>query len=93
MNNFNVTCCGQSPRWVENIPGKGYFFCGECKSEVLEPLKVENPKSGFVDAVEAALIEANKLLYSNNQLLWHSGALPSVGSIEAPLPPKIVTDL
>jgi hypothetical protein len=42
MNTFNVRCCGQAPSWVENVPGKGYLYCRECKNEVIEPLKVED---------------------------------------------------
>jgi hypothetical protein len=29
-------CCGFDSRWVENVPGKGYFYCGECRKEVAE---------------------------------------------------------
>jgi hypothetical protein len=38
---MNFTCCKVVPNWVENVPGKGYFFCSECRKEVLEPLKIE----------------------------------------------------
>jgi len=34
----NLKCCGTDSRWVENVPGKGYFYCGECKNEVVEIL-------------------------------------------------------
>lgn len=27
-------CCGTPTSWVENIPGKGYNYCRECKKEV-----------------------------------------------------------
>ncbi len=36
-----ISCCGKSPIWVENIPGKGYNFCEECRKEVLTPQTVE----------------------------------------------------
>lgn len=30
----NPRCCGNEATWVENVPGKGYFYCRECKKEV-----------------------------------------------------------
>jgi len=33
---YNLKCCGVDSRWVENVPGKGYFYCGECKNEIKE---------------------------------------------------------
>lgn len=32
-----ITCCGKDSSWVENIPGKGYWFCQECRKEVNTP--------------------------------------------------------
>jgi len=32
-----MTCCGLEAVWVENVPGKGYNFCQECRKEVLSP--------------------------------------------------------
>lgn len=29
-------CCGLDSVWVENVPGKGYHYCKECKLEVIE---------------------------------------------------------
>jgi len=36
----NLKCCGVDSRWVENVPGKGYFYCGECKNEVKEFVEI-----------------------------------------------------
>lgn len=36
-----LICCGTEAIWVENVPGKGYNYCRECKNEVLTPLSVE----------------------------------------------------
>lgn len=41
MNSIKLMCCDQEPRWVENIPGKGYHFCDVCRNEVLQPSTVE----------------------------------------------------
>lgn len=30
-------CCNLDSLWVENVPGKGYYFCSECKNEVTVP--------------------------------------------------------
>lgn len=38
---MNFTCCDKEPYWVENVPGKGYYFCQECRNEVLAPQTVE----------------------------------------------------
>lgn len=32
--NTPLSCCGVTSRWVENVPEKGYYYCGECKKEV-----------------------------------------------------------
>lgn len=36
-----MTCCGKDPVWVENVPGKGYYYCRECKEEVIIPILEE----------------------------------------------------
>lgn len=28
------TCCGLESIWVDNVPGKEYYYCKECKNEV-----------------------------------------------------------
>ena len=30
------TCCGLDSVWVDNVPGKEYYFCTECREEVVE---------------------------------------------------------
>lgn len=27
-------CCGVESSWIENVPGRGYNFCSECRKEV-----------------------------------------------------------
>lgn len=39
--NTNPICCNDDAVWVENIPGKGYYYCRSCKNEVLTPIAVE----------------------------------------------------
>lgn len=34
-----LICCGQKPVWIENVPGRGYNYCTECKNEVLTPVE------------------------------------------------------
>lgn len=36
-------CCNQASVWVENIRGKGYYYCRECKNEVV--LQADKPTS------------------------------------------------
>jgi hypothetical protein len=31
---MSVRCCGQDSIWVDNVPGKEYYYCRECKKEV-----------------------------------------------------------
>jgi hypothetical protein len=33
----NPKCCEVESVWVENVPGKGYYYCKDCKNEVKEP--------------------------------------------------------
>lgn len=40
---MNFSCCSKDPIWVENVPGKGYYFCQECRNEVLEPKLIDSP--------------------------------------------------
>lgn len=43
----NPRCCGADSRWVENVADKGYFFCGECRNEVMDdPSEVMLDSSG-----------------------------------------------
>lgn len=37
-------CCNLEAVWIDNVPGKEYFFCQECRKEVLTPLVVEEVK-------------------------------------------------
>lgn len=37
-------CCKEDSKWVENVPGKGYFYCTQCKKEVLTPVALEEVK-------------------------------------------------
>jgi hypothetical protein len=30
------SCCGLESVWVDNVPGKEYYFCTECREEVPE---------------------------------------------------------
>lgn len=30
----NPKCCKTEAKWVENVPGKGYYFCDTCRKEV-----------------------------------------------------------
>lgn len=38
-------CCKEDSKWVENVPGKGYFYCKHCKNEVLTPVALEEAKT------------------------------------------------
>ena len=40
MSKPNFTCCGRDPIWVDHVPGKEYWYCKECKNEVLAPKEV-----------------------------------------------------
>ena len=51
------TCCGMDSVWVENVPGKGYYYCKECKNEVVSPIEVPDE-----DSIEH--------LFKNHFLLW-----------------------
>jgi hypothetical protein len=37
-----LCACGQESRWVENILDKGYYYCGDCKLEVVLSSQVSN---------------------------------------------------
>jgi len=44
----NPKCCGMDSIWVDNVPGKEYFYCRECKKEVApEPEKKRDPGPGW----------------------------------------------
>lgn len=30
-----MKCCGINVKWIENVVGKGYWFCSECRNEVI----------------------------------------------------------
>lgn len=47
----NPKCCGQTSRWVDNVPGSEYWYCGECKQEVKEKHYIPQ------DHIETALTE------------------------------------
>jgi hypothetical protein len=49
-------CCGLDSIWVENVPGKGYNYCTECKQEV-SPFNTQS-----AEEIEAALIKALEYL-------------------------------
>lgn len=34
-------CCTLEATWVDNVPGKEYYYCRNCKKEVLHPLALE----------------------------------------------------
>ena len=38
---MSVRCCGQDSIWVDNVPGKEYYYCKECKKEVTPPAAAE----------------------------------------------------
>lgn len=38
---MKLICCSIDSVWIENVPGKGYFFCQECRKEVVEKIKLE----------------------------------------------------
>lgn len=33
-------CCGANAVWSDSVPGKEYWFCRECKNEVIAPLEI-----------------------------------------------------
>lgn len=33
------SCCGLDAVWVDNVPGKEYWYCKECKNEILYDFK------------------------------------------------------
>lgn len=39
-------CCGLDSVWVENVPGKGYHYCRECKLEVSDKKDVPRLDDG-----------------------------------------------
>jgi hypothetical protein len=43
------TCCGLESVWVENVPGKGYNFCRECRNEVVDILEQVSKSSKAFD--------------------------------------------
>lgn len=56
----NLKCCGQDSKWVENVVNKGYFFCEECRKEVIDHITStaqESPVYIPQDQVEAAIID------------------------------------
>lgn len=34
MNKPSPTCCNEYATWVDNVPGKEYWYCRVCKKEV-----------------------------------------------------------
>lgn len=63
----NVRCCGLDAYWVENVPGKGYMFCSECKNEVPDGLlsldanyqpMSDNERDAFVSVVKEQMASA-----------------------------------
>ena len=81
-----MICCGKQTKWVENIPGKGYNFCGECRKEAVEapakPLEL-NPQIDLFPITEPApehvLIDYDT--YFSSQLKTHLRVLKSYGLI------------
>lgn len=63
-------CCGIESRWVENISGKGYNFCGECRKEVLTPLAVEKKSQGMTAGTALRLMQEQlNQLYSSIDMI------------------------
>lgn len=75
-----MTCCGFKPIWVENVPGKGYHYCTECKKEV-----VEGPLEFDLIEISKAIDEAMKKQY-NNAKNTHNN---HISGLKAWLPPVI----
>lgn len=48
--------CGLDSVWVENVPGKGYNFCSECRAEVMHP-----SAAGIPDVSNTELLDVAKL--------------------------------
>ncbi len=42
--NASPMCCGTTSIYVDNIPGKEYYFCRECKNEVSATVSVSMEK-------------------------------------------------
>lgn len=58
-------CCGMDAKWVDNGPKLSYFYCGECRNEVLAPMAPleEPPKDG-----EKGLTKAFEYLPPNDDV-------------------------
>lgn len=37
MKNDKRYCCNGEATWVDNVPGKEYWYCRSCKNEVIAP--------------------------------------------------------
>lgn len=35
------SCCGLDAVWVDNVPGKEYWYCKECRNEVKDEVSME----------------------------------------------------
>lgn len=68
----NPKCCGVISRWVENVPGKGYFYCGECGNEPFDPMLIKLEEKYLVD----------ELLLPSMELAGFSSWLPTTGRID-----------
>ncbi len=71
-------CCGMESIWVDNVPGKEYWFCRECKNEVFaDPPRVEVPMFDlgdyFIDTVDWRIVEPHKtvVLKTYEEYLQH----------------------
>lgn len=47
-NDKTMYCCNEKAVYVDNVPGKEYYFCKSCKNEVLTPISLEAVESGSV---------------------------------------------
>lgn len=36
-------CCKELSVWVDNVPGKEYWYCRVCRREVIAPITLEEP--------------------------------------------------
>lgn len=40
------TCCGKESVYVDNVPGKEYYYCRECKNEVIQTISPQTINPG-----------------------------------------------
>ena len=76
-------CCGIRSKWVENVAGKGYNFCSECRKEVEDPALMKEELIALNEPVDEMqpFIYFSKLMDPPEAYPSHAKGYPAPDSV------------